>query len=181
MRSLNAIFRPAHFTGWHMLGVISLFFGTIISVNLVLAFNAATTWTGLVVKNTYVESQNFNARLDQLAAQSTLGWTAALERTRTGLAVQIRNDVGTLAKEIDLKEIDLIGFLGRPVHEGADVILSFAAKGDQFVAETELEPGLWRVQLVARHAGDEIWTKTVRFTAPDHRARSGAARAKSDP
>lgn len=51
------------FTGWHMVAVMSLFFGTVISVNLVMAWNASRSWSGLVVENTYVASQQFNGKV----------------------------------------------------------------------------------------------------------------------
>ena len=50
------------FTGWHMLTIMLLFFGTIISVNVTMAWNAVTSWSGLVVQNTYVASQSLTAR-----------------------------------------------------------------------------------------------------------------------
>ena len=56
------------FTGWHMLGVIGLFFGTIISVNFYMAYQAVHSWSGLVVENTYVASQQFNAKVEQITA-----------------------------------------------------------------------------------------------------------------
>ena len=57
MAMIRDFFRPTEFTGYHMLGVLVLYFGTIITVNLVMARFAITTWTGLVVENTYVASQ----------------------------------------------------------------------------------------------------------------------------
>ena len=57
------IVRPDRFTGWHMVGVLGLFFGVTILVNLALAFFANGSWTGLIVKNSYVASQHYNERL----------------------------------------------------------------------------------------------------------------------
>ena len=51
------------FTGWHMVVALGLFFGTIITVNLAMAYYANSTWSGLVVKNTYVASQEFNGKV----------------------------------------------------------------------------------------------------------------------
>ena len=62
------------FTGWHMAGVMFLFFGTIISVNLVMAYFATSSWSGLVVKNSYVESQRFNGVTAERQAMLDMGW-----------------------------------------------------------------------------------------------------------
>ena len=60
IKAVKSFVAPTEFTGWHMFTIICMFFGTIITVNMILAFNAGSTWTGLVVKNTYVASQIFN-------------------------------------------------------------------------------------------------------------------------
>ena len=51
------------FTGWHMAITMIAFFGVIISVNLTMAILASSTWTGLIVKNGYVASQDRVTRL----------------------------------------------------------------------------------------------------------------------
>src|SRR3546814_8186701 len=51
------------FTGWHMLGAMLLFFGIVISVNLYMAWQATRSWSGLVVENTYIASQEFNGKV----------------------------------------------------------------------------------------------------------------------
>ncbi len=61
-------------TGWHIFGLFVLGFGTIIAVNLTLAFNAVRTFPGLEVKNSYVASQSFEA---DRAAQNALNWTVS--------------------------------------------------------------------------------------------------------
>ena len=45
------------FTGFHMLACMIVFFGVIVAVNLTMATLASQSWTGLVVKNSYVASQ----------------------------------------------------------------------------------------------------------------------------
>ena len=64
------------FTGWHMLAIMIMFFGTIITVNLIMAWNASHSWSGLVVQNTYVASQQFNGKValaKELAASGIEG------------------------------------------------------------------------------------------------------------
>ncbi len=67
------------FTGRHMLGIMVAFFSVIIAVNVLMATLANTSWTGLVVKNTYVASQEFNRKAQEGRAQAELGWQPRLE------------------------------------------------------------------------------------------------------
>jgi nitrogen fixation protein FixH len=62
-----------------MLLIMLGFFGLIIGVNLTMAYLAVGSWPGLVVKNSYVASQQFNATLRDAAHQADLGWTGTLE------------------------------------------------------------------------------------------------------
>ena len=82
------------FTGWHMFGLIALFFGVIISVNITMATYAVKNWTGLVVKNSYVASQSFNTRLEQAKAQAALGWTDHLKIEQTAFIWQVKDNEG---------------------------------------------------------------------------------------
>ena len=54
------------------------FFGVIIAVNVVMATLASTSWTGLVVENSYVASQEFNRKAEEGRAQAALGWKSRL-------------------------------------------------------------------------------------------------------
>ncbi|MGO4840209.1 FixH family protein, partial [Rhizobiaceae sp. 2RAB30] len=66
------------FTGRHMLAIMVAFFGTIIAVNVTMATLAGRSWTGFVVKNSYVASQEFNRKAEQGRAQAALGWESRL-------------------------------------------------------------------------------------------------------
>ena len=62
------------FTGWHMAGIMILFFGVIVTVNMTMAVFATRTFGGKVVENSYVASQQFNEWLAAARAQEKLGW-----------------------------------------------------------------------------------------------------------
>ena len=66
------------FTGRHMLVIMLAFFGVIIAVNLTMASFANSSWSGLVVKNSYVASQEFNEKAAAGRAQAALGWSATM-------------------------------------------------------------------------------------------------------
>ena len=66
------------FTGRHMLMVMIGFFGIVIAVNLLMADIAVSTFSGTVVDNSYVASQEFNRWLGEARAQRALGWSVAV-------------------------------------------------------------------------------------------------------
>ncbi|MBX4975304.1 cation transporter, partial [Rhizobium lentis] len=61
------------FTGLHMLLATSAFFAVVIAVNVTMAFYASSSWSGLVVENTYVASQEFNRKAAAMKAMATSG------------------------------------------------------------------------------------------------------------
>jgi nitrogen fixation protein FixH len=67
---------PARFTGWHMAAILGAFFGVVIVVNVVMARLASSTFSGEVVANSYVASQDFTRWLAEARAAAALGWRA---------------------------------------------------------------------------------------------------------
>ncbi len=147
------------FTGWHMLGVLILFFGTIISVNITLAVFAAQSWTGLVVKNSYVASQHFNEDVAAQKARDSLGWTAQLHYREDDLALALKDGAGD-----PLYRAEITVTVGRPAHERDDRTLALAAESDGlYHARTTLGPGLWDAKIIARASDGTEWADTYRF------------------
>ena len=66
------------FTGFHMWMLALCFFGVIIAVNVTMATFAMRSWTGLVVDNSYVASQEFEEKRLAHEAQRAAGWDAVL-------------------------------------------------------------------------------------------------------
>lgn len=145
------------FTGRHMLFVMLAFFGVIITVNITMAVLATRSWTGLVVGNTYVASQEFNERTERGRAQLSLGWQAALsvEPGRLGYRITDRN-----GSVIALEHVTLL--LHRPVSAANDteIILERSADGG-YVKDITLDDGSWIVEVEA-DAGLEFPYRDVR-------------------
>lgn len=133
------------FTGKHMLMVMVLFFGCIIAVNLVLVFFANKSWTGLIVKNSYVASQHFNS---QVAAQKELeqsGWKGTLDYEAGRFTLTLNQ------RDASLSGLDVSGQLRRPVHEGEDRKLDFLeGPNGRYSATTQLQPGKWKLEISAK-------------------------------
>ena len=127
------------FTGKHMLLITVTFFGVVIGVNVLMAVSASRTWTGLVVANSYVASQEFQVKSDAARRQNEAGWTMDVAYEDGRLIVQIAGDDG----ELELHDVE--AFVHRPVggHDDARVPLSLGATG--YEGAVALAPGVWDV------------------------------------
>ncbi len=144
------------FTGMHMLVVVFLFFGTIIAVNLVLAFEATGTFPGLVVENSYVASQHYDEMLAKAEAQDKAGWHYQLAMDGGVIRVALSRDGTTL-----LRGLDVTAHVGRPSTTREDRILELASTHDGAYASSEpLPPGLWEVDVQAERQDDIVFRRT---------------------
>ena len=148
------------FTGWHMIGVVGLFFGTIITVNIVMAYNAISTFPGLNAQNGYVASQNYNRLLVDAAGQVATGWTSDVAVRNGRLAITLRDRDGKPVQGLDVSAL-----VGRPASASGDrdVILAPIAEGYRSVEP--LGRGLWLAEIEARKFGKLVWRETRPLTA----------------
>lgn len=140
------------FTGWHMLGVVCLFFGTIISVNFYMAYQAVHSWSGLVVENTYVASQQFNGKVAEAKALNASGISGTLTATNGLIRYVIVDEAGqpVVADTVSAS-------FKRPVgdHQDFEVMLNDAGKGAYEVAHP-VASGHWIVDVSAFRDGRRI-------------------------
>ena len=127
------------FTGKHALAVFVAAFGVIIAVNLVLAYSAVKTFPGLEVKNSYVASQEFNARLQE---QQALGWEIQAEATGGLLVLRIVDQTGAPVEVAELQAV-----VGRATHVKDDFSPDFTFDGLAYAAPGE---GNWNIRLIAK-------------------------------
>ncbi|RNC90640.1 MAG: cytochrome oxidase [Oricola sp.] len=157
---LQRIFAPNPFTGWHFLAIILAFFGVIISVNLFMAWNATNSWTGLVVKNSYVASQHFNEVTAEKRRQLAMGWKAVPEYSE-GVLTLIMHD----AAQEPIEDAIITARLGRPSFEAQDHTVQFAeGEAGTYAGSTDLASGVWNADVTVTGAGGDVWTRTLRFT-----------------
>jgi len=132
--------KQREFTGKHMIMVVLMFFGTIITVNLIMAYFAVSSWTGLVVESSYVESQHFNEKLAAQHAQKALGWQPKLTYQNDRIVFDLRDvNGGPVVAEFATAE------LRRPSYEGEDQTLSLFPADGKFIAAHHLAKGAWDV------------------------------------
>lgn len=135
------------FTGWHMTAIIVAFFGIVIAVNVAMATFAIRTFSGTVVDNSYVASQQFNSWLAASRAQRALGWSVKI-----GLdpARHVRIAANVPADAL------LTAIAVHPLGRVSDQSLGFDATGDGgFVSRTTLPAGRFMVHLKVHAAGHE--------------------------
>ncbi|RMD49081.1 MAG: nitrogen fixation protein FixH [Alphaproteobacteria bacterium] len=137
--------RERRLTGWHVLAILVVGFAVIIAVNLVMAWQAISTFPGLEVPNSYVASQNFDR---ERLAQERLGWTTRAEVVDGRLVIRIRDREGRPAQVRDLSVL-----VGHPTMARADQRPQMRREGDAFVAPITLGAGRWILHLEA-HAED---------------------------
>lgn len=138
------------FTGKHMLASMLCFFGVIIAVNFYMASLASQSWTGLIVKNSYVASQEYNGELQKAAEQKTRGWKSSVSYAAGTLVLTLRNQNNNV-----LTFDNVIAEIGRPAFEQADKALQFTplATGSNKIA-IHLEQGVWALKIKGNVAGE---------------------------
>ena len=150
--------KPGEFTGWHMLAIMVAFFGVIVSVNVTMAVIAGRTWTGLVVKNSYVASQKFNDEIAAAKVQHARGWQSSLSY-RDGAVVFTLVDRHQQPVIYD----DLILHYGRPAFEQDDgtVALQHIGSG-RYRANVKMAAGYWSLKVIGGR-GDQAYRRDSRL------------------
>ena len=133
------------FTSWHMAAITISFFAVIIAVNLTLAVFASTSWTGLVVANSYVASQSFNRDAGIARQQQALGWQMNLtvDRSLAKIAILDRDN-------LPMTGLDIRAVLQRPTDEAGDQVLELHEAGAGiYMANTTIGGGVWVADITA--------------------------------
>ena len=150
-------------TGHHVAGAFVLFFGVIISVNFAMAFLAGNSWTGLIAKNGYVASQDFNTSRAAFVAQKATGISSNLSVRETDLLLQVR-DAGNNPVPLALAKISI----GRPVTEADDFAIEFGAQPlGKLTIPATFANGIWDLHIVAETSSGMPYRRTIKLVARD--------------
>lgn len=147
------------FTGRHMVIVMVLFFGTIIGVNFTMAWYAHSSWSGLVVENTYVASQEFNEKAALARRIEASGVKGALKVEGDAISYRLTDAKAdpVIADRVTLR-------FRRPVGDHQDFTLQLADAGHGlFKGARPVLPGQWIVEAEAEHAGAVVMHEAVRI------------------
>ncbi|TNE34037.1 MAG: hypothetical protein EP350_02725 [Alphaproteobacteria bacterium] len=141
------------FTGRHMLLTFVGGFGVVVAVNFYMASQAASSFGGVTVENSYIASQKFNGWLDEARAQEALGWGAELVRKDDGYLVV--EAVGVPAgAEISAELRHPLGLKDR-------ARLTFAPQAAmRYISNEKVESGRWTVRLTIL-SGKDRWEREM--------------------
>jgi nitrogen fixation protein FixH len=154
--------RPREFTGRHMLILVLAFFGVVIAVNGALAIFAASTWTGLLARNGYVASQDYNEVLAAADRQRREGWQSDFVARPDGLQFILRD-----AASLPLDGLSVTAHIGRRTHESEDRDLVMENRGEgHYAFDGAIGPGAWRVEIFARHGEQLRYRRIFDVTVP---------------
>jgi len=142
-------------TGRKVLVIFFSAFGIILSVNLLMAYSAVSTFPGLEVRNSYVSSQGFN---DRLTAQRSLGWDVHVGVTDGELRVVFTDPDGSPATVSEFEAT-----LGRATHTRDDLQPEFAYDAGTFTAPVTIAPGNWNLRLIATAPDGTEFRQRVSF------------------
>lgn len=145
--------------GGHVLAMLLAFFGVIITVNMVMAYFANSTWSGLVVANGYVASQSFDRDLAKARAQEALGWNVAFTHRPDRINIAFADKNGRA-----IETLSLTGALERTVTDKQDQQLTFTPMGGGvYSAPAKLTPGVWEVEIRGESREVPEYRKIFRF------------------
>ena len=146
------------FTGWHMLATMIAFFGVVIGVNVTLVVFSQSSWSGLVVDDTYRASQRFNAVASQARALALTGIQGQLTLSGHEVRYQLSHPQ---KGPIEADEVTMI--FKRPVGEYQDFPLALQATGNGgFAGEHSLAKGQWIVDITSKYKGQIVFHEAIR-------------------
>ncbi len=146
------------FRGIHFLLCMIAFFGVIIAVNITMAVLASKSWTGLVVKNSYVASQNYNDELEQAKSQREQGLKSHIAYAQGALHFELLDRNGT---KISPQHVQIE--IGRPAFEQSDQVFKIEVSDDgSYTLNKVLERGIWVVTITAQTEASQ-YRRDARF------------------
>lgn len=144
---------PKKFTGFHATAMIVAFFAVVVSVNMVMARFAVSTFGGTVVDNSYVASQKYNEWLEEARKQQAHGWTASrVTRIQDKVALTVLR-----ANDTALEDAEITAIAEHPVGRADPIILHFVQKSaGSYVSRDVLPEGRWKLRITISHRGNKM-------------------------
>ncbi|PWE55465.1 cation transporter [Metarhizobium album] len=147
------------FTGRHMLAIMLAFFGVVIGVNMLMAWYATTSWSGLIVENTYVASQQFNGRAAAMRAMAASGIAGKISVRGGVIEYDLRNRDGSPAAADSVTV-----HFKRPVGDHQDFATELAKAGEgRFEKAYDVPVGEWIAEIVSKRGEETIMHEAFRF------------------
>jgi nitrogen fixation protein FixH len=149
------------FTGRHMLIIMVSFFVVVLMANLTMVYFARHSWTGLAVRNSYIASQEFNAKTVEMTKAAEIKVHIELGKSQVKLSLKDMTGNAMPARSVVLR-------VGRPSHEGEDQTIPLIAQGEgAFAGDHYLSHGQWSGTVSGEIAGHQNWSRPVYLLVKD--------------
>jgi nitrogen fixation protein FixH len=146
---------PKLFTGRHMAMIMVGFFATVLTANLTMVYFAKQSWTGLVVKNSYVASQHFDETTAALEQSASVAVHMVVDHNRLVITLTDKAGAPVSARAV-------VVHVGRPSHEGEDQAIALAPITEgTYTGHHTLAPGQWSGSIAAKIEGHRNWNRPV--------------------
>ena len=155
---------PKPLTGTAVLLMVLGFFAVVIGANMIMAYNAITTFSGLQSPKPYENGLAFNREIARAKAQSDRQWTtdATINKRPDGTtAISVHL---TDAKGSPLRGYELTASLNSPTDIRRDhrMILAEGNFGD-YMGSSLIERGQWDMAIEARQNGETLYRSVSRI------------------
>lgn len=131
-------------TGRGVLAIAIAAFLVMLAPNIILAVTATRTFSGVVVEDSYLASQDFD-RLK--AAQLALGWRVQLDHEAEVLRLDFSDAAGRVVRPASLAVA-----MGRPTTTRDDHAIALQETPTGYAGRAPMAAGHWRVEIVATAA-----------------------------
>jgi len=145
--------RSKKFTGYHAAAMIVAFFAVVVTVNMVMARFAVSTFSGTLVDNSYVASQNYNKWLEESRKQQAHGWTASrVTRLEDKVAMTVRD-----TDDSALQDAEITAIAEHPVGRADPITLHFVQdRTGAYISRDSLPEGRWKLRITIMHRGNKM-------------------------
>ncbi len=136
--------RKRKFTGYHATIMLVAFFAVVVSVNMLMASFAISTFGGTVVDNSYVASQKYNDWLEQARTQKSYGWVATdIERVADFAFIEIAEADGAAMQGATVNMV-----AEHPIGRTEAVPMKFhAVKPGYYQTDKPMPTGRWKLKI----------------------------------
>jgi nitrogen fixation protein FixH len=150
-------------TGWHVLAIVTTFFGIVIAVDVVMAVQAYRTFSGEVADDPYQAGLLYNRTLAARRAQAALGWSADIAMIAGGdLRLTIKDRAGQPVDGLQVRAV-----LERPATEaGREQLVFRPSAAGTYDAKAGHLSGAWDVHVTASDKAGHPFEAEERFLWP---------------
>ena len=141
--------------GRHVLLIAVGAFAVIITANMAMLFAATGSFPGLVVKNSYIASQDWNERTNE---QKALGWTTDVIYSDGVIEIDLKTADG-----VSVQDARIVAVIGRPASDTTDQTIPLSGPSPYTIPVT-LAPGKWILRLKAE--GETPFRTTASLFVP---------------